>query len=88
MDSAAVITVVCEPKHTFKKQSVMDQYVFAEAALEICPSAPMPREHVLVHCGGHDTLRPKQRPFANVIETDHFNAHTAAYLASTILGQD
>lgn len=90
-DSAAVITIVCEPKHDFKKESMKDQYSFAEAALEVCPSGPrgpVPREYVLVHCGTKITRQPGLRNFANVVETKNFSQQTAVFLASKILGED
>lgn len=90
-DSAAIITVVCEPKHDFKKESMKEQYSFAEDALEVSASStqgPVPREYVLVHCGTNITRHPSLRNFANVIETKLFNQQTAIALAGRILGQD
>lgn len=90
-ESAAIITVVCEPQHSLKKESMDDQYDFAEAALEVSASGPqrtVPREYVLLHCGTNVTRQPSLSKFANIIETKASGPQTAIPLASTILGRD
>lgn len=92
MNSEAVITVICEPGHALKRDSMREQHQFAEAALKAFNSRAMTMpgdgEIVLVQCATDEARRRAHCAFANVIETVFYNEDLAAYLARNIFGRD
>lgn len=88
--SEAVVTVICEPNHPMKKESMREQHNFATAALKAFRSRPVTLsgdgEFVLVQCAADDAYKQVKYGDAAIVETDVYDEETAVYLADAIFG--